>query len=241
MGYPSLSQTERLILAFERIGVDIVELGFPFSDPLADGPTIQRASDFALRHHIQLDDAFRLVKKLRKKNCQIPIVLFSYYNPVFHRGIEPVAKSLKQSGFQGIVIPDLPPDESAQPAKVFRDHNLLQIYLIAPTTDPKRMAWIASRSQGFIYYVSLRGVTGARKALDPELSKQVRALKQKTKKPVLVGFGVSSESHVKQICKFADGVIVGSAIVQSLSNRRFGFQKTVRFVRSLVQAAKPLS
>lgn len=238
LGYPSLAWTKKLIHGFEKSGVDVIELGFPFSDPLADGPTIQKASDSALRRHVCLEDAFRLVRSLRKEGSKIPIIFFSYFNPMFHMGIKTFAKSLRQSGFQGVVVPDLPPEEAKSCEKVFQKLQLAQVYLIAPTTRPDRMRVIAQKSEGFIYYVSLRGVTGARKELPRDLSTQVKKLKRLSDKAVLVGFGVSSVHHVKQICQFADGVIIGSAIINSLSKSSPTVGKTVHFVKSIVHAAK---
>ncbi|MBI4387580.1 MAG: tryptophan synthase subunit alpha [Candidatus Omnitrophica bacterium] len=238
LGFPSLSHTKQLIRAFDKIGVDIVELGFPFSDPLADGPTIQKASDDALRRHIQLHDAFDIVKALRREGCNIPIVFFSYFNPILHRGVETFAKLLHESGFEGVVIPDLPPEEAKTSDKFFRKYRLAQIHLVAPTTEPNRMRSIVQKSEGFVYYVSLKGVTGVRKALPNDVASQVRKIKRLTDKAVLVGFGVSSAKQAKQICRFADGVIVGSAIINSLATSGPGIGKTVQFVKSLVDAAK---
>ena len=185
-----------------------------------------------------MEDAFRLVKTLRSKKLQIPIVLFSYLNPILHHGIENVAKALQSSGFEGLVVPDLPPDEAREVERVFRRNRLDLIYLVAPTTESKRRGMLMQKSHGFIYYVSLKGVTGARKKMASDLSKLVIDLKKKSKKPVLVGFGVSSPKQVKEICRFADGVIVGSAIIDSLTKNNFSVSKTARFVRSLVWAAK---
>lgn len=241
LGYPSMSQTENLILDCEKMGVDVIELGVPFSDPLADGPTIQRSSDYALKHGVSLNDAFRLVKKLRGKGLRIPIVLFSYYNPIFHMGIERFSRQLKTCGFQGTVVPDLPPEEADDYQRRLRKLGLVSVYLVAPTTDPKRLRHIAQKSEGFIYYVSLRGVTGARKQIANDVAVHVSRLKRLTKKPVLVGFGVSSPNHVRQICRTADGVIAGSAVIQLLSRPRIGFRKAIALIQSLVNAAKDVS
>lgn len=239
LGYPSVSQTEKLIVEFEKIGVDVIELGFPFSDPLADGPTIQRSSEYALKHGVKLQDAFKVVASVRKQGVNTPIVFFSYINPIYALGIEKTAKLLAQSGFDGVVIPDLPPDELGKTEQALKKNNLLQIHLVAPTTEAKRARWIAKKSQGFIYYVSLRGVTGARQKLGNDLAPHVKALKRIAKIPVLVGFGISTREHVKKVSRIADGVIVGSAIVQSLSKKNGGIRKTIRFVKSLVLSANP--
>ncbi len=239
LGFPSIAATEKLIQEFEKSGVGILELGFPYSDPLADGPTIQYASDQALkRAHIQLQDAFRLVARLRKKGARIPIVFFSYVNPILNFGFTKFAAKIKQSGFDGLIVPDLQPDEAHAMEKICRRKKVSLVHLIAPTTESKRMKQIAARSQSFIYYVSLRGVTGARQKLAKDLKTNIAKIKRATKKPVLVGFGVSSPAHVRQICKFADGVIVGSAIIDSIRKSGGNLTKTVRFANALVRAAR---
>lgn len=244
LGYRSLGQTERLISAFEQVGVDVIELGLPFSDPLADGPTIQHSSDEALKSGIRTKHAFRLVDKLRRKGVRLPILLFSYFNPIFRLGAREFARRLKNSGFQGVIVPDLPPDEERTFQSLLKKRGLAQVHLAAPTSEDRRILEIARRSDGFIYYVSLRGVTGARKVLDPELAGRVIRLKKMAKKPVLVGFGVSDPAQVRKICRFADGVIIGSAVINVLTrsqNRETGFKQALRFVRSMVRAARASS
>ncbi|PIQ86301.1 MAG: tryptophan synthase subunit alpha [Candidatus Omnitrophica bacterium CG11_big_fil_rev_8_21_14_0_20_45_26] len=238
LGYPTLQATEKLIIEFDKLGVDVIEVGFPFSDPLADGPTIQASSDYALARHVKFQDAVRLGKRLRQKKCQIPLIFFSYFNPIHHHGVLPTARLLKQAGFDGVIIPDLPPDESKMYEKIFRKQKMSLVYLIAPTTTPLRSRWIAQKSKPFIYYVSLRGVTGARKQLDSRLAEQVRSLKRLTRKPVLVGFGISTEAHVKQVSRFADGIIVGSAIIKHLSKGQNRLKRTVLFMKRLLKAAR---
>ena len=237
LGFPSLKATEKLIVEFEKAGVGILELGFPFSDPLADGPTIQSASEYSLKRHVRLRDAFELVARLRRRGSKIPIIFFSYFNPIYHAGIERLAGELRRSGFDGAIIPDLIPDEAAEVERAFRRKRLSLIHLIAPTTERKRMAWVAKKSHGFIYYVSLKGVTGARRALPADLQRNIRALKRLSGKPVLVGFGVSSARQVSQITRFADGVVVGSVIIDSLKKQAPHLGRTVSLVRSFVRAA----
>ncbi len=238
LGYPSVSHTMKLIRRFEEAGVDFIELGFPFSDPMADGPVIQRASDYALRRGTQMSDAFRLVKELRRGGCQIPIIFFSYLNPILHCGLNQFPILLRQSGFDGVIIPDLPPEESNDFATTLRKRKINLVFLAAPTTPDERLRLIAKKSDGFIYYVSLRGVTGVRKSLDQDIGKRVAHLKRLAKKPVLVGFGVSSAEHVRKLVRAADGVIVGSAVIDCLAKNRFSIEKTTSFVKSLVRAAR---
>jgi len=214
-GYPSLGVTEKLILEFAKTGVDIVELGVPFSDPMADGPIIQEASQAALKKNVQLVNILGLVKKARKKT-EIPICLMTYYNPIFCFGEEKFVKDAVSCGVDGIIIPDLPPEEGRPLIKAANRHGLEVICFISPTTSPERIRYISSVSKGFIYYVSLTGVTGPRQSLPSDVINNLKAIKKITKKNICVGFGVSSPGQVEQLKKAADGVIVGSAIVKKI-------------------------
>ncbi|MBI1978043.1 MAG: tryptophan synthase subunit alpha [Candidatus Omnitrophica bacterium] len=238
LGYPNLSTTETLISAFEQAGVDIVELGFPFSDPLADGPTIQFASAQAIRRGVGIRDAFHLIRKLRRKGVSIPILFFSYLNPIMHYGVSRAVRQLHQSGFDGLIVPDLPPEEGRMWESWFKRSDLSIVYLVAPTTRQDRIKEIARHSNGFIYYVSLKGVTGARSSIPTDLVKKIKAVKQLTRKRVLVGFGVSRPDQVKTITRVADGIIVGSAIVERLKGGRKGIRSAISLVAQLSKAAK---
>ncbi|HLD82632.1 MAG TPA: tryptophan synthase subunit alpha [Candidatus Omnitrophota bacterium] len=234
-GYPNLKTTERLILEFSKGGVDIIELGVPFSDPMADGPIIQEASKFALKKKVRLVDILKLVKRVRRRT-EIPICLMTYYNPIFCFGEEKFAAQAKYSGVDGVIIPDLPPEEGISFSKHAKAKGLNLIYFLSPTSTKERIKFISKASQGFIYYVSLTGVTGPRQNLAAGLEKKLKAIKKYTSKPACVGFGVSSAHQVKQINKFADGVIVGSAIVKKIKDnlRAKNLVKRVgNFVRSL--------
>jgi tryptophan synthase alpha chain len=236
LGYPSLAATETAIRALESAGTDILELGFPFSDPLADGPTIQQASEYSLRKGVHLSDAFRLIKKLRTRGLKMPVLLFSYMNPILQYGVTRMAFQLRRSGFDGAVIPDMPPEEGKKVEASFRRNHLSLVYLVAPTTAAKRAISIGKRSSGFIYYVSLRGVTGARSRLPADLSKKLKALKRVTKKPILVGFGVSQPRQAQAIAKIADGIVVGSAIVSRLRNKKNSGAPIKAFARQLIRS-----
>lgn len=239
LGYPTLGFTQRFVNALEDAGVDILELGFPFSDPLADGPVIQHASEVALRRAVTLDDAFRLGRRLRRKSSRLALVFFSYYNPILQRGLKQFANELAASGFDGLISPDLPPDEDTELAHLLKEKGIAVIYLAAPTTDPERLRLIAHRSTGFIYYVSLKGVTGMRKMLSRDLASKVRAIKRLTRKPVLIGFGVSNPAQARAAARLADGVIVGSAIVDAISKSGGKTGRVVKFVRALARAIRP--
>jgi tryptophan synthase alpha chain len=233
LGYPSLAATERLILSSEKAGVDIIELGFPFSDPLADGPTIQYSSEQALKKHVAIKDAFLLVRRLRQKGVKIPIVFFGYFNPVFSYGGKEFARDAREAGLDGLIIPDLPPEEEPEFQKACRKAKLSFIQLVAPTTQDKRAKMLVGKSQGFIYYVSLRGVTGARKALPSDLKAHLAKLKRMTAKPVLAGFGISTPEQAQAISRMSDGVIVGSAVINHLKK---GVPAAERFIEQMSRA-----
>lgn len=233
LGYPSIAATERLILSSEKAGVDIIELGFPFSDPLADGPTIQYSSEQAIKKNISINDAFALVRRLRQKGSQIPIVFFGYFNPVFSYGTKDFARDARNAGLDGLIIPDLPPEEETGFQKACRKQTLHIVQLVAPTTRDSRAKMLVGKSQGFIYYVSLRGVTGARKALPGDLKAHLAKLKRLTAKPVLAGFGISTPEQARSISRFSDGVIVGSAVIEHLKR---GLSPAERFIKKMSRA-----
>jgi tryptophan synthase alpha chain len=214
-GYPNLETTRRLVLGFAKIGADIVELGVPFSDPLADGPVIQEASQAALKNKVNLNNIFDLVKKIRK-DTDLPICLMTYYNPIFCFGEERFTKKAKASGVDGVIIPDLPPEEGKSFIGLANKSGLDTVLFLSPTSTNGRIKFVSGLSKGFIYYVSLTGVTGVRASLPSDIVKKIREIKKNTGKPVCVGFGVSLPSHVRQVYKIADGVIIGSAIVKKI-------------------------
>jgi tryptophan synthase alpha chain len=234
-GYPNLSVAEKLILEFAKIGVDIIELGVPFSDPLADGPVIQESSQEALKKNTHLIDILNLVRRVRKV-VDIPICLMTYYNPIFCFGEERFCERAKKCGVDGVIVPDLPPEEGRSFIKCANKSGIDVICFLSPTSSLERIKFISKVSKGFIYYVSLTGVTGMRKNLPQDLINNVAEIKKYTHKPVCVGFGVSNPLQVKQISKFADGVIVGSAIVKKIKEnigRPDLIKRVSNFVKSL--------
>ncbi len=234
-GDPDLATTEKLVLAFEKSGVDMVELGVPFSDPLADGPTIQAASQRSLARGTTLVKILALVKRLRQKT-QMPICLMTYYNPVFHFGDEAFVAQAARAGVDGLIIPDLPPQEAGSLIKAARKEDLATIFFLSPTTAHGRIAMVDHASRGFIYYVSIAGVTGARTGLPAKLVQNLKEIKRRVSKPLCVGFGISNKKQVRQLARVCDGVIVGSAIVKEiLKNQRRPdlVARVARFVRSL--------
>ncbi len=238
-GDPNLATSEKLALEFAGCGVDILELGVPFSDPLADGLTIQAASQRALKNRVNLKAVFRLVKTLRRR-VDLPIALLTYYNIILHFGIKAFVKQAKSSGVDGVIVPDLPPEEAKDLIKAAKKDDFATIFLLAPTSDKRRIREVSSASSGFIYYVSLTGTTGMRKKLPKELVEKVRQIKRITAKPVCVGFGVSTPEQARMVASVADGVIVGSAIIKvlekNLKSRKDLIPKAVKFTRRLRQA-----
>jgi tryptophan synthase alpha chain len=235
-GYPSLPLTEKLVLELERSGADIIELGVPFSDPVADGPVIQKSSFEALKKGVTLKKILRLVKKLRKKT-EIPLAAMSYFNPILRYGTSLFIEEAVAAGLDGVIIPDLPPDEEKVFLSEANKNGLATIQFIAPTTSRLRASFIAGRARGFIYFVSLTGVTGVRRDLPIALKSQVIAVRKVCGRlPVCAGFGVSTRRHVRFVSSFSDGVIVGSAIVKKISEhlkKKDLVSRVGRFVRDL--------
>ena len=212
-GDPSLAATRLLVREAERRGADVIELGVPFSDPLADGPVIQRAAMRALQGGASLPRVLELVADVRT-DVTVPLVLFTYYNPLVAFGLDAFAQAAARAGVDGVIVADLPTEEAEPLAAECETSGLDLVQLVAPTSTAQRLRRIARQSRGFIYLVALTGVTGARQELPPELAAQVRALRRVTRKPVCVGFGIGTPEQVATVGALADGVIVGSAIVR---------------------------
>ena len=213
-GDPDLRVTPDLLDALVRGGADLIEVGVPFSDPIADGPINQRAATRALRSGTHLSDVLRLVARHRDR-LGVPLVLFTYFNPIHALGIDRFAEQASASGLDGVLCVDLPPEEAEEELiPALRSQGLDSVFLLSPTSDKGRMKAVASASSGFVYYVSLTGVTGERKKLSSSLKKEVKRVRRRVSLPVAVGFGVSSREQVETIGKFADGVVVGSALVR---------------------------
>ena len=238
-GDPDLKTTENIVIALARCGVDIMELGVPFSDPMADGPTIQKASERALKNKVSLEDILRLVKRLRK-DTQLPLVLMSYYNPIFKYGTKRFVQDAVRVGVDGVIVPDLPPEEAGDLIDVSRKMDFATIFLLSPTSTKERIRLIARESTGFIYYVSLTGVTGAREKLpERELFSNINEIKRYTTKPVCAGFGISKPEQARRLCRVSDGVIVGSAIVRLIEEnigKKSLIDRVERFVKRMADA-----
>lgn len=232
-GDPDLETTEQLLQALVVGGADIIELGVPFSDPIADGPTIQRSSSRALEKGINLSAILRLVARQRDR-LGVPIVLFTYFNPIYARGVENFAEQAAASGVDGVLCVDLPPDEGADFIRTMRKHDLDTIFLLAPTSTKDRVQKVVENSTGFVYYVARTGVTGARQELPKELIKETKRLRRRIKLPLAVGFGISTPEQVATVGKAADAVVVGSALV-SLVEEKTGEPDLVAAVEQRVR------
>jgi tryptophan synthase alpha chain len=232
-----MEATLRIAPALRSSGCDIIELGIPFSDPLADGSTIQRASYYALKSGITPKLCLDIAHKLRRK-IDIPLVFMSYYNPILSFGLRDFSQACAQAGIDGLIIPDLPPEEGEKLEEVLKEQGLDLIYLLAPTSPDERIDLVVERSQGFIYLVSLTGVTGARGTLPPELESFVNRVRQRTTKPLCVGFGISTPEQARRVAKVADGVIVGSRIIQLMDDPEV-ISKVCSLVQGLRDALSP--
>jgi tryptophan synthase alpha chain len=212
-GYPDKKSTVKIAAALAEYGCDIIELGIPFSDPLADGATIQKASYHALQGGTTPETCLEIATEIREK-ISAPLVFMTYYNPVLNYGLEAFCRACLKAGINGLIVPDLPPEEGLELESATRQENLDLIYLLAPTSTDERITAVAARSQGFIYLVSLAGVTGARTTLSPELEGFVKRVRAKTTLPLCVGFGISKPEHATRAAALADGVIIGSKLIE---------------------------
>jgi tryptophan synthase alpha chain len=243
-GDPSLQDTEQLVVELEQAGADIIELGVPFSDPIADGPVIQQAAERALRSGTSLRAILSMVTGLRKKT-QVPLVLMAYYNSIHAFGPERFCQEAAQAGVDGLILPDMPPDEAGPLKGPAAEAGLPLIYLLAPTSTAERRTFVARQSQGFVYYVSLTGITGAKLLNLADVEKNVEKIRKVTRVPVAVGFGVATPEDAAKVAAIADGVIVGSAIVKQIAayqQKPDMVKQVAAFVRSLktaMRAAQP--
>jgi tryptophan synthase alpha chain len=214
-GDPDLATTEKLLVTLAHSGATLIELGVPFTDPMADGPVIQRASERALRNNFGLQEILDTVARARKQ-VDVPIILFSYYNPLFQFGLKRLAESAKNAGLDGVLVTDLSPEEAGEFQSELRACDLDMIFLVAPTSTDERLKLVAERASGFIYAVSRAGVTGTRETVSAEAEKLVNRLRKFSELPVAVGFGISSAAQVADVHRYADAVVVGSAIVAEM-------------------------
>ncbi len=234
VGYPDISTTLKVVPLLASNGCDIIELGIPFSDPLADGATIQRASYEALRQGVTPHLCLEVAQELRRQ-VEIPLVFMSYYNPVLKFGLEQFCLKCAEVGIDGLIIPDLPPEEGQELEKSTRSHGLDLVYLLSPASTEERIRLVVGKASGFIYLVSLTGVTGARDELPQELEGFVARVRARTEKPLCVGFGVSTSEQARRIARVANGVIVGSRIIQLLDEDK-SLKNVCSFIKYLREA-----
>jgi tryptophan synthase, alpha chain (EC 4.2.1.20) len=235
VGYPSIEATLKVVPILAESGCDIVELGIPFSDPVADGVTIQRASFHALQNGTTPKICLDVASQLRQK-VEIPLIFMTYFNPVFSYGIEEFCDASAKSGIDGLIIPDLPPEEGSEMEAITQNHSLDLIYLLAPNSMEKHIQLVAQKSRGFIYLVSVTGVTGARENLPADLEAFIARVRAVANQPLCVGFGISTPQQAAQISKIADGVIVGSRIIQLMEGEENNSSSLQDFVTELRNA-----
>lgn len=239
-GDPTIEKTKDIVRALEESGADIIEFGVPFSDPVADGVANQEGALRALKHNTSLKDVIALVAEIRKES-EIPILLFTYYNPVLAYGHKAFARDCAEAGVDGVLCVDLPPDEASDYAKLLNNAGICTVFLATPTSHDDRIKLISKKSTGFVYYVSRTGVTGERDQLLNNVKSMVESIKAASNKPVAVGFGISKPEHAAEVASYADGVVVGSAIVRLIGE--YGdspdlTEKLKEFVGSLASATK---
>jgi len=240
-GDPSLAETEQLVLELERAGADIIELGVPFSDPIADGPVIQQAAERALRNGTSLRKLLPMIKQIRTKS-QIPLVLMAYYNSIHAFGPEHFCSEAVGAGVDGLIVPDMPADEAGPLKGPAATAGLQLIFLLAPTSTPERRAFVARQSNGFVYYVSLTGITGSKLSDLGDVATNVEKIRKVSETPIAVGFGVATPEDAAKVSAIADGVIVGSAIVRQIAAGQQEQRMVTRvadFVHSLKAAMVP--
>ena len=233
-GDPNLATTREIVLAATDAGADMIELGVPFSDPVADGPVIQRASERALKHGTSLGQVLTLAAEVRQHAQSTGLIVFSYLNPILQMGMEKFCKVARAAGVDGALVTDLPVEEAGNYLQAMHEHDLAPVFLAAPTSPDERLRLIAQASRGFVYAVSRTGVTGARQQLADDARKLVRRLRRVTKLPIALGFGISTSEQFAEVGEFADAVVVGSAIVETIE-RNLGREAAAvgEFVRKL--------
>ncbi len=240
LGFPNPEASLEVVQAMAENGADLIELGVPFSDPLADGPTIQRSTQAALEQGMNVRRVLEMTTELRRRGVQQPLLLMGYYNPILAFGVEAFARQAAAAGADGLIVPDLPPDEAAPLEAACETCGLALVFLLAPTSTPQRIRQVAAQTRGFLYLVSLAGVTGARSQLPADLEAFVQRARQATSTPLAVGFGISTPEQVAAVGHMADGVIIGSAMITAAEQSPQPAQAVGAFVRRLRQALEPL-
>ncbi|HKJ70008.1 MAG TPA: tryptophan synthase subunit alpha [bacterium] len=234
-GYPTLDSTVELVLAAEQAGVHMVELGMPFSDPLADGPVIQQSSQIAIRNGVNLEIILRMVRDVRETS-EIPIVLMGYLNPIHRFGLESFLSDAHDAGVNGLILPDLPPEEGTEIFDMIKSQGMSPILLVAPNTKPERITRVGALAGDLLYAVSILGVTGSALNTDNGLSQYLGNLRKYTGTPFVVGFGISTPQDVRRMAALADGVVVGSALIKRIESSANPVQAAQEYLSELVAA-----
>jgi tryptophan synthase alpha chain len=229
-GFPDLSLSRDILRELANSGADLIEVGIPFSDPLADGPTIQRSTQAALENGASLAYCLETVRELRRQAVAQPLILMGYYNPILSYGVERFTADAAKAGVDGLIVPDLPPEEAGELEAVCQRYRLALVFFLAPNSTPERIAMVAARASGFIYLVSLTGVTGARQALPADLEAFIERVRFQTQIPLAVGFGISTPEQARQVGGLADGVIVGSALINAVEGAAQPCQAAGEFI-----------
>jgi tryptophan synthase alpha chain len=240
-GDPDMTHTRAFLLAAQEAGADLIELGMPFSDPTSDGPVLQRSAQRALAQNVSLPRVLELVHELRQHSLTVPVVLFGYYNPIFRYGPERFARDAAQAGVDGVLVVDLPPEEAGELRRHTDEAGVEIIHLLAPTSDAGRMRKVLSRAKGFVYYVSITGVTGVRAASPADVRPMVERVRRHTKLPVGVGFGISTPEQAGEVARFADAVVVGTAIMRIVEEHASAadlVQRVAEFIGGLKAAVR---
>lgn len=239
LGFPDPETSQAVVQAVADAGADLIELGIPFSDPLADGPTIQHSTQVALEQGMTVLRCLEMVAALRRLGVEQPLLLMGYYNPILAFGVKRFTEQAAAAGVDGFIVPDLPPDEAGELKEACLAHDLALVFLLAPTTTPQRVVEVAAQTVGFLYLVSLTGVTGARTSLPTDLQAFVQQVRRTAKTPLAVGFGISTPEQAQAVGEMADGVIVGSALVRVVEEASNPVQAAGAFVAQLRQALEP--
>jgi tryptophan synthase alpha chain len=236
IGYPNLPSCMEIVEAIAQAGADLIELGIPFSDPLADGPTIQRSTQIALENGLSVEGCLEFTEQLRKRGVQQPVLLMGYINPILAYGVKQFVEGVVRAGADGLIVPDLPLEESLALLSACQDNGCALIFMLAPTSSEERIDLVAQRAQGFIYLVSVTGTTGARSGVSQKLGGFIETVRTKTDLPLAIGFGISTAQQAQLIGRMADGVIVGSALIDAVS--KVEFEVAPQAAATIVQAMR---
>tara|TARA_B110000116_G_C16788097_1_gene562102 strand:+ start:533 stop:1324 length:792 start_codon:yes stop_codon:yes gene_type:complete len=237
-GDPEISISKEIIKNIIKSGADIIEIGMPFSDPMADGPTIQLSSKRAIKNGVNLDSIFDICFDIRQTNKNIPIILMGYYNVILHYGINKFTQKCYSIGIDGLIVVDLQPEEDSELYKSAKDKNIDLIRLITPTTTDKRLKIISENASGFLYYITITGITGKESANIKELENSIKKIKQFSNLPIVAGFGINNRKNVEDICKSTDGAVVGSSIIKIIENNLNQKEKIIELINSFIKDLK---